>query len=176
MDLIDLFDRGTQWTATKIPGAAKKLDASTPCDKWNVRTVLNHMLDSMRYFTESPSDESARLPDPTPPDVVGDDPVKKYEEAREATIRVYQEPGVIEKTGPSLGIAFVDQLVHGWDVAKATGQDATMPDDLAQAAFQMVDGRMPPEKRGGMFKPAIPMPDNASAQEKLLAYGGRRPS
>ena len=44
MDLIDLFERGTDWTASKIPAALDTPDAPTLCDEWNVRTLLNHVL------------------------------------------------------------------------------------------------------------------------------------
>jgi uncharacterized protein (TIGR03086 family) len=175
MDMLDLFERGTHWSAGKIPGAVAKLGDSTPCDEWNVRTLLNHMIDTHHYFTGVARGESPALPASPPPDVLADDPVAHYEEARQATLKAFSEPGVVEKTGPSLGIAFVDQLVHGWDLATATGQDATIPDDLAQAAFQMIEGRMPPDRRGDAFKPEVPMPADASAQEKLLGYGGRAP-
>jgi uncharacterized protein (TIGR03086 family) len=176
MEMIDLFDQGTEWTASKIPGAVDKLDASTPCEEWDVRALLNHMFDTLRYFTEAVDDSSAALPTPTPPDVLGADPVKEYEAAREHALRAYGEPGVVERTGPSLGIAFVDQLVHGSDLARATGQDATIPDDLAGAAFAMVDGNITDDRRANAFKPAIHVSDRASAHDRLLAYLGRVPA
>ena len=70
-------------------------------------------------------------------------------------LRTFGEDGVIEKTGPSLGIAFSDQLLHGWDLAKATGQDATMPDGLPEAAYEMIHGRFTDEQRKGVFKPEV---------------------
>lgn len=85
-------------------------------------------------------------------------------------------PGVIEKTGAALGIAFSDQVLHGWDLAKATAQDATMPDGLPEAAFEMIHGRFTDDQRKGVFKPEVKVPANASAQDKLLAYTGRDPS
>ena len=174
MDLLDLFDHGSAWAASKIP-AAGELNRSTPCPEWDVRALLNHMLHGQQLFAGAARGESAAPPPGRPPDIVGDDPVKQYEAARQATLAAYSEPGVLEKTGPSLGIAFVEQLVHGWDLATATGQDATMPDDLAQTAFTMINGRMTDEQRGTFFRSAVPVPDNASAQEKLLGYGGRQP-
>lgn len=90
-------------------------------------------------------------------------------------MKAFGADGVLEKMGPSFGIAFVEQLVHGWDLAKATGQDTKMPKDLAEAAFQMVDGNMPPDQRGSFFKPEVKVGKDASAQEKLLAYSGRKP-
>ena len=78
--------------------------------------------------------------------------------------------------GTLVGIAATDQLVHGWDLAVATGQDATMPDDLAEAAFGMVDGRLTPERRGAAFAAEVPAADGASTQDRLLAYVGRDPA
>ncbi len=78
-----------------------------------------------------------------------------FEHAQQETLQTFGADGVIEKTGPSLGIAFSDQLLHGWDLARATGQDATMPDGLAQAAYDMIHGRFTDEQRKGTFKPEI---------------------
>jgi uncharacterized protein (TIGR03086 family) len=175
MDLLDLFDRGTEWTASKIPGATSQLDGKSTCNDWDVRALLDHMIDSQQYFAASARGEEATLPNPSPPALIGDDPVAAYDAIRRETLRAHREPGVLEKTGPALGIAFVDQLVHGWDLAKATGQDATMPDDLARAAFAMIDGQLTDERRGGGFEPAVEVPDDATAQDKLVAYTGRRP-
>ena len=112
-----------------------------------------------------------------PPDgLIGDDAASAYERGREATIQTFSEDGVIERTGPTLGIYFSDTLLHGWDVAKATGQDPTMPAGLAQAAYAVVHGAFPADQRTGVFKPEIEVDDTASAQEKLLAYTGREPS
>ena len=175
MDLLDLFERGTDWTASKIPGATGKLSEGTPCEQWDVRNLLDHLVDSQQYFAATARGEEASLPDPSPPALIGDDPVAAYEEIRQETLRAHREPGVLEKTGPSLGIAFVDQLVHGWDLARATNQDTTMPEDLAGAAFAMIDGQLTPDRRGPAFKAAVTVPDDAPMQEKLLAYTGRQP-
>jgi uncharacterized protein (TIGR03086 family) len=175
MDLLDLFERGTAWTASKIPAAEGKLDDSTPCHEWTVRDLINHMLHAHQLFTGATRGEPVAPPPGMPPDLLGDDPVAQYEQARQTTILAYQDPAVIEKTGPMLGIAFIDQLIHGWDLARATGQDATMPEDLARAAFQMFDGRLADEQRGTFFQPAVPVPDDARPQDKLLGYGGRQP-
>jgi uncharacterized protein (TIGR03086 family) len=175
MDLLDFFERGTAWTAGKIPAAEGRLDDPTPCDQWKVRDLINHLLHAQQLFTGATRGEPVAPPPGMPPDLVGDDPGAQYEQARQTTMQAYQDPAVIEKTGPLLGIAFVDALVHGWDLAKATGQDATMPDDLAQAAFQMIDGRLTDEQRGVFFKPTVPVPDDARTQDRLLGYVGRQP-
>jgi uncharacterized protein (TIGR03086 family) len=175
MDLLDQFDRGTQWTGSKIAAASDKLDDTTPCEAWDVRTLINHMIDTQHFFTAKARGEDAPFPTATPPALIGDDPVATYEETRQETLRAHREPGVLDKTGPMLGIALCDQLIHGWDLATATGQDATMPEDLAEAAFATIDGRLTDEQRGDSFKAAVDIPDDASVQDRLLAYTGRQP-
>ena len=85
-------------------------------------------------------------------------------------LRTFAASGVIERSGPSLGIAFSDQLLHGWDLAKSTGQDATMPECLPDAGYEMIRGRFTDEQRPGVFKPQISLGSSASAQDRLLAY------
>ncbi len=175
-DLLDLYGRASEWALGKVPGATGKLDTSTPCDQWSVRQLLNHMLVTQQYFVGKARGEDVSPPSPNPPEVLSDDPVRDFERARADTLATFGTAGVIEKTGPSLGIAFSDQLLHGWDLATATGQDATMPDGLAEAAYQTIHGRFTEEQRKGVFKPEIPVGSDASAQDKLLAYTGRNPT
>ena len=111
-----------------------------------------------------------------PPDLLSDDPFSDFAHARAETLHTFGEPGVIDQTGPALGIAFSDQLLHGWDLAVATGQDPRMPEDLPEAAYAIIHGRFTDEQRQGVFKPEIVVPADSSAQEKLLAYTGRDPS
>jgi len=175
-DLLDLYARASTWTASKVADATGKLDAPTPCDGWDVATLMNHMLDTQQYFVGAARGEGASPPSPNPPELVGADPVADFDTARAEMLNVYGAPGVIEKTGPSLGIAFSDQLLHGWDLAKATAQDATMPAGLPEAAYEMIHGRFTDDQRKGVFKPEVKVATNASAQDTLLAYTGRDPS
>ncbi len=175
-DVLALYERASAWTNSKVAGAATNLDVRTPCEEWDVRTLMNHMLETQQYFVGAARGTGEPLPSPTPPEILSDDPVADFDRARDETLSVYGEPGVIEKTGPSLGIAFTDQLLHGWDLAKATGQDATMPAGLPDVAYEMINGRLTDDQRQGAFKPEIATGPDATAQEKLLAYTGRDPS
>lgn len=176
MDLIDRYDRASAWAGSKIPAAADKLDAPTPCEGWDVRALLNHLIAGQEIFQSGARGEQVAPPAGMPPNVVGDDPAKQYEGARQATLDAFREPGAAEKAAMLMGIATTDQLVHGWDLAKATGQDGRMPEDLAESAYAMIDGNLPPERRGDFFGPAIEVAGDASAQDRLLAYLGRNPS
>ena len=171
-DLLDLYQRASRWTAEKV-AAAEDLDAPTPCPEWRVRDLMNHMLDTQRYFAGTARGESVSPPAPTPPSLLTDDPNADFERATQDVADAYAQDGVIEKTGPALGIAFSDQLIHGWDLARATGQDPTMPDGLPQAAYEHIHGRFTDEQRQGVFGPEIPVGDDATPQQRLLAYTGR---
>jgi uncharacterized protein (TIGR03086 family) len=175
LDLLDSYGRASAWTATKVPGAVSQLNAPTTCDGWNVRTLLNHMLEAQRYFVSSARGEKATLSQ-DPPDLLSDDPISDFDQARAETIRTFGESGMIDKTGPTLGIAFGDQLLHGWDLAVSTGQDPTMPEGLPEAAYAMIHGRVTEEQRKGVFKPEISIAAESSTQQKLLAYTGRDPT
>jgi uncharacterized protein (TIGR03086 family) len=174
-DLLDLYGRASAWANEKVAGATHQLGAGTPCDRWNVRTLMDHMLDTQHYFVSSARGEDASPPAPEPPRMVGDDPVADFRRARADVLAAFGEEGVVEKTGPALGIAFSDTLIHGWDLARGTGQDARMPDGLAEAAYGMIHGRFTDEQRQGVFGPEIAVGPEASPQDRLLAYTGRDP-
>jgi uncharacterized protein (TIGR03086 family) len=175
-DLLDLYRSASGWAATKVAGAADELDAETPCDGWDARTLLNHMLETQQYFVGAARGDDVSPPSAIPPKLLSDDPVADFERARAEMVTTYEAPGVIERTGPSLGIAFSDQLLHGWDLAKSTAQDATMPEGLPEAAYEMIHGQFTEEQRKGVFKPEIAVAPTASPQDRLLAYTGRDPS
>jgi uncharacterized protein (TIGR03086 family) len=121
-DLLDQYERASAWTADIVRNASGKLGASTPCEQWDVRTLLNHMLETQQYFAGAAQGKDVSPPGPTPPVLIGDDPATDFERARREVIETFRDPQVREQAGPSLGIAFADQLLHGWDLAKATGQ------------------------------------------------------
>src|SRR5437588_6791021 len=125
-DLVDLYKRGSDWAIEKVAGASGKLNAKTPCDQWDVRMLLNHMLETQRYFLNSAQGKEASPPSAPPPEILSDDPVADFKAVRQELIDTFSQPGTIEKTGISLGIAFSDLLIHSWDLARATAQDEVM--------------------------------------------------
>jgi uncharacterized protein (TIGR03086 family) len=136
---------------------------------------MNHMLETQRYFVGSARGDDLTLSQ-EPPDLLGQHPSADFDRAHAETLHTFGAPGVIERTGPALGIAFSDQLLHGWDLAVSTGQDATMPEGLPEAAYAMIHGRFTDDQRKEVFKPEVAINSNSSPQEKLLAYTGRNPS
>jgi len=174
-ELLDRYRTASEWTLSKVERAGGRLDAPTPCDGWDVRTLMNHMLETQQYFVGSAQGLKVAPPGQEPPEIIGDDPVTDFLDARSQVLRTFGN-GAAEHGAAALGIAFADQLLHGWDLARASHQDDTMPDGLAEAAYETIHGRFTDEQRKGVFKPEIAVPADASPQDRLLAYTGRSPS
>ena len=77
LDLLDLYRRSSEWTSTKVAGAVSQLDAPTSCDGWDVRTLMNHMLQTQRYFVGVARGEDVSPPTGTPPDLLSNDPRRR---------------------------------------------------------------------------------------------------
>ena len=73
------------------------------------------------------------------------------------------------------GHRFIDVLVHGWDLAKGTGQDTTLDPDLAAACWAVVEPQAELLRGSGAFNTDVAAPEGADAQTRLLAALGRRP-
>ncbi|MGI8792524.1 MAG: hypothetical protein ACR2H3_05020 [Acidimicrobiales bacterium] len=72
------------------------------------------------------------------------------------------------------GFLAFDTLVHGWDLASATGQAYDPPADLVAAADAFARQAVSPEMRDGdTFAPEATAPDGASPLERLVAFSGR---
>ncbi|MBV9871689.1 MAG: TIGR03086 family protein [Frankiaceae bacterium] len=172
-DLLDLYRKSSEWTGSKVAGITD-LDAPTPCEEWTARDVLNHIVETQHYFVAAASGQDVAPPGKAPVNSIGNDPATDLSKAQAAVVETFSPDGVIEKTGPSLGIAFCDQLIHGWDLAKASGQDATMPEGLAQAAYDFIHGKFG-DQRAQFFKDEVPVGEDATPQQRLLGYTGRNP-
>ena len=158
--------RPDQWDATALPG-------------WTVRDLVEHLVAGTRLV-------SARLLD-RPEDEPPDDLAAAYRQAGDALLEAFAEPGVFERmvTVPAgtvpgavaLHLRLTELLVHGWDLARATGQPTTgLPDDVAEQelAFSRIQiGRIPPDR--SPFAPSEPVADDAPAVDRLAALLGRRP-
>jgi uncharacterized protein (TIGR03086 family) len=67
-------------------------------------------------------------------------------------------------------------LIHGWDLARAIGQPAELPDDLAEGALILWQTRLAGRPRDGMpFGVPEAIADEAPAIDRLAAFLGRKP-
>lgn len=191
MELFPAFDRAVASTAeivTMIP--EDKMGAPTPCTEWDVRALLNHLIGTLWLAEALFGDQAPRYPMAPgglpPVDLAGDDPAAAYDEAASAALaaaaagdtltRVHVTP-LGEMPGPALaGFTTLDMLVHGWDLATATGQPADLDGRLAAHVLGFATRALATaETRGPRIGPAIPVAADAPVTHQLVAFLGRRP-
>ena len=191
MELFPAFERSVASTAEIVTMTPKdQLSAPTPCTEWDVRALLNHLIGTLWLAAALFGDQAPRYPmapGALPPgDLAGDDPAAAYAEAATAALaaaaagdsltRVHVTP-LGEMPGPALaGFTTLDMLVHGWDLATATGQPADLDGRLAAHVLGFATSALAsPETRGPRIGPAIPVAADAPVTHQLVAFLGRRP-
>lgn len=159
-------------------------DAETPCQKWNVRQLVTHTAGVMANFTNGASN----LPPVGDPDDfdLGDDPAATMKELSAKNVAAWTERGELESAitlgenefpgAVGLNINMLDAYVHGWDIAKATGQEANLDDELCAALLAFSQQVIPESPReGDNFHAVVATGESAANQEQLLGYLGRQP-
>jgi uncharacterized protein (TIGR03086 family) len=164
--------------------------ASTPCPDWNVRQLLQHVTNGNVIFATIATGE--RAPGPITPeeravDWLGADAAAGFRATGKVMHDAFLTPGFLDGRfetpvlGEQSGTTIVhmrmnELLIHGWDLARATGQPADLPEDLAEGALTMWQTRLADRPRQGMpFANPEPVGDDAPAIDRLAAYLGRQP-
>lgn len=179
-DPVALHDGALDATAAIVARLGPQhLSLPTPCTDWDVRRLIDHLVDGNQMFARAVTGAEAEPP--------LDDCLEAYVRSTEAVRRAWHEPGVLDRevTLPfgsfpgtvAIRMHFVDHLVHGWDLAKATGQDTTIDERLAGEAYEEMTGALDGARRGpGMpFAARVPWPTDAPVHERLVALLGRHP-
>ena len=148
----------------------------TPCAEWTVRELVDHTLGWQ-------AQGGGLLGAGTAP---GDD----WDRIRTSFDALLSDPSRLTGTVPEfagipkqnlVGFLIGDLLIHSWDLARSIGADDTLPPDVVAAT---TDGlhHVPPDLLRGtnplgqkMMGAAVEVPDDASDQDRMLAFTGRRP-
>lgn len=180
-EIADRYRRLAAGFTEKVEAVpADRWSAQTPCEDWSARDLVQHMVDTQGMFLGFVGRSLPELPS------VADDPLGAW---RGATAAVQADLDDAERAaaefdgffGRSTFEAGVDRflsfdlLVHGWDLAQATGQDDRIdPDDLArlQAAAEAFGDAM---RAPGAFDDAVEPPHGADDQARVMAFLGRQP-
>ena len=159
-----------------------QLDAATPCTKFRVRDLLNHLFQVAVEFQKAARAEDMDFADQ--PDHLNGDWRGRFATEVDALAEAWSQPGAMELDNSQMGFSRAvvarmpafDLIVHGWDLARATGQpfdpDPVIVDEMYAMALQLADrGR-----KAEQFGPIVPVPDDAPVVDKLLGYLGRDPA
>ena len=182
---IELYEGARDYMVPIIGGVkASQLTHTTPCSEWNVQQLINHNLKVAQLvisiLTSGPLEDDLAVNDPLPEEGAQE----AFVAGTNQVLALIKSPGMLEKVVPTpfgdmpagnfLMFPFGDILIHKWDLAKATGQDASMDSSMAQVVYRawapVLEGT-----RGTAFGPAVPVPANAGDRDKLLGLTGRTP-
>ena len=155
-DIAELHAQALDATG-RIVGAvpADRWHAATPCGGWDARELVTHVVAGNWWAAELAAgrtiDEVGSRLDG---DLLGDDPAGAYADSAAAAAAVFRRPGALDAPcavsyGPVPGSVyaghrFFDVLIHGWDLATATGQDYTLDPDLMEACRQIIEPQLDP--------------------------------
>nr|MDQ6910794.1 TIGR03086 family metal-binding protein [Actinomycetota bacterium] len=160
------------------------LDRPTPCERYTVGDLLDHVAGASLAFTAAaakrpleggPSGHAANLDagwrSRIPPHVVGLAEAWRDPDAWTGMTRA----GGVDLPAEMAGVVALDELViHGWDLAKATGQPADYDGPGLEAVYGMVQ-HFRSSGVEGLFGPPISVSGDASLLDRILCLAGRDP-
>ena len=163
---------------------ADRRTAPTPCPDLDVAGLVDHLVGWLRAFEAA----LAQRPAGSDPGAyrTGDDPAGEFSAAARGVLTAWRSgdpDGTLQLTGPPLPRSFAypmmlgEYLVHGWDLARATGQPVPFTDAQAAAALDGLRGMLRPEFRGPgrPFGEEVTVGPDAGPVEKVVAFAGRDP-
>lgn len=177
-------DRHRQAAATFTDRVVGTFDWEVPAPvvEWTARDVVRHLIEWLPGFLQGGS--SITLPSGPS---VDDDPVGAWTMHRDGVQAVLDDPqragepyrsqmfGELTVAEAISRFYTPDVFMHTWDLARATGQDDRL--DEATCA-DMLDGMSQMEdtlRASGQFGTRQPVPDDASVQDRFIAFIGRDP-
>ncbi|MFG3252498.1 TIGR03086 family metal-binding protein [Streptomyces sp. NPDC048172] len=153
----------------------ERWNAPTPCSEWNVRQLVDHLMAGQHTFAVVMGSE--------PPVPASDG--KAFRASAAALVTAFEAPGALERTVQApvgevpglvaLRLQTVEHLVHGWDLARATGQKALFDEATVERETEFARGLLEqvPSGPGAPFAPSRTAPDGAPAIDRLAALLGR---
>jgi uncharacterized protein (TIGR03086 family) len=184
MDLLDALSQTFDHATKVIAGVgADQLGRPTPCSAWDLRSLITHTMGVVENMGRGASGADL-LPDinAVPLD---SDLGSQFRTEADRTLAAWTARGlggeVDVGAGPmpvpaGISINLLDTATHSWDIARATGQDANLPDALAATVLAVCQGIVTDDIRTfAGFDPAVPVGAAAGPTEQLVAFLGRTP-
>jgi uncharacterized protein (TIGR03086 family) len=150
-----------------VRAADGKWKRPSPCDGWDARAVLEHVIGFHDVLLLRPLGLK--------PDRPRDDPLRRWELTYDALEKAFEL-----EIGPD-AVAVLpnvtrDVLVHTWDLARAVGADDRLDAQWCESFYAALPTDPGALRASGMFDPPVALGDESDMQSKLLARLGRKPS
>jgi uncharacterized protein (TIGR03086 family) len=182
--MIDHLELALRSTGTIVSGIRPdQWGLPTPCTGWDVRAECNHLVGGLRIFAAQLQGQPLDADHDTT-DWLGVEPAAAYASAARADAAAWREPGATDTVfdlafGQAPGqmalvVHLTEVLVHGLDLAVATGQEHLVDEGEAGFLHAMMSSmgtetfRVP-----GIFDAEVPAADDDPEHRRLLAYLGR---
>jgi uncharacterized protein (TIGR03086 family) len=164
-----------------------ELAKPTPCSEWTVADLINHIVGATQYFGDLA--ESGDSPDDEEWPVYTDgDYATLFTEQARRLLDGFSTPTAMERvmqlpTAPSPGslviqVATGEIFVHGWDLARATGQQLPADPGVAECLWASSWPALSDQVRNehpSIFAPALPIAAGRPTLDQLLGFLGRDP-
>jgi uncharacterized protein (TIGR03086 family) len=183
MDVNELHRKAVETFAQKVQQVAvDQWDQPTPCSEWDVRTLVNHVVNEERWV--KPLVEGKTIEEvgsSLDGDLLGDDPAGAAAAAGSEAVVAFDE-GETEIVHLSFGDTPVgeyamqmvaDHLIHSWDLAAATGQNRLLDPELVNAVAEWFAPQEELWRQAGAIGPRSDA--GGDPQSDLLAAYGRDP-
>ncbi len=182
MQTDDLVARAAAAAGDLVRGTKPdQLGAPTPCRDWGVRALTNHLLQVVTAL------ELAGRDGAVPGDLWTRDlmPADGFADRARGAAAAWGVPGALDRAvamGPMTmpapqirDMLVADLAIHGWDLARATGQPFTCPDAVAEVTHRFVAATAAQGRSMGLFADPEPVAAGASALDLAVALSGRDP-
>jgi uncharacterized protein (TIGR03086 family) len=158
-------------------------DQPSPCEGWSARDVVAHQVGVFDGIAHMAAGNEMILP--TMPEDRSD-PVGLWAEARDRVLATLDTEGALQHSGrywfgpmsidELLGITQWDPLTHAWDVARATGIDAVIDEELARKSFERISAIRPSLAKMRLVGDEVEVPEDADIVSRYLGLVGRDPA
>jgi uncharacterized protein (TIGR03086 family) len=193
-DGVALLERAVSYALGQLHAVTPAaLSRPTPCARWDLRALLDHMNDSLGALHDAMRLRQVDL-DPLPANPAADlVPLLRSRAGGLlgllAGLGSVEEPGavagagggVVRVGGCPVQVALVacagamDVAVHGWDVGQACGAGWPIPQPLAQDMLEISPLLVTAADRPSRFAAPVLVSPRARASDRLVAYLGRSP-
>ncbi|MGV9744742.1 TIGR03086 family metal-binding protein [Rhodococcus zopfii] len=181
-----LFHAALAWAHELFAGVTPdQLTGPTPCTEFDVRALMGHLTATIERGRLLGLGESVADAPEVITGVADDAWPATLDGTADRYWQVWNDDAVLDRavvapwgTFPGRAAMLVslnEVLVHGWDLAVATGQPSEADSALAEAALAIMQKALPESPRGGFvpFGPVVPTADDAGATERLVNWAGR---
>ena len=148
-----------------------QLDNPSTCRGWSVRELASHVAASPDRFGQMARGEEVDWA--ADPGIADGEHASVFRTSADAYLAGVR--GLPEEQQGSAAFAVAEYAVHSWDLVTSTGSEVELDDVVAETALETMQQGLTDQNRSGAFDPEVPVPDDATAYERLVAFAGRNP-